>query len=266
MRALGVRDGGVLLAHTSMRSLGWVIGGTETVVRALLDAVGPGGTVAAVASWSDIPLRLDEWSPEWQLAYLEEMPGFDADYSEANPLYGRVPERMRSWPGASKSVHPDQRVVAVGRQARWLTESHTLDDSFGPSTPFARLVECGGQVLMLGAPLRSLTLLHHAEALVDLPGKRRRAYSLPFATRDGTAWRTLHDIDVEYGPFPYEGVVDGGTDPLRGIAAMAEAALAAGVGVSGRIASADSHLFPAAPLVTFALRWLEERFSAAPER
>jgi aminoglycoside 3-N-acetyltransferase len=265
LRELGVREGGVLLVHTSMRSLGWVVGGAETVVRALMDAVGPHGTVAAVASWSDIPLRMDEWSPEWRRAYLDEMPGFDPDHSEANPLYGRVPERIRSWPGSRKSAHPDQRVVAIGEKARWLTSPHELDDSFGARTPFARLVDCGGQVLMLGAPLRSLTLLHHAEAIVDLPGKRRRTYSLPIATQGATEWRTLHDIDVESGPFPYRHVVDGGVDPLEGIAAMAEAALAAGIGASGRVASADCRLFPADALVEFATQWLLERFSAAPE-
>ena len=260
LRRIGVAEGGVLFAHASMSSLGWVVGGTETVVRALLDAVGPDGTVAAVGSWSDIPLRLDEWPAERQRAYREEMPGFDAENSEANPLYGRLPERIRSWKGSLKSAHPDQRVLAIGARARWLTAEHSLDDSFGHATPFARLVEADGQVLMLGAPLRALTLLHHAEALVDLPAKRRRSYQLPFATLHGVQWQTLNDIDVEYGPFPYEKVLEGGDDPLRGIEAMARAALAAGIGTRGRIAAAECHLFPAPPLVAFARTWLELHF------
>ncbi len=264
LRRIGVAEGGVLFAHASMRALGWVVGGPETLVRALLESVGPCGTIAAVASWSDIPLRLDEWPAEWQRAYRDEMPGFDAEHSEANPRYGRLPERMRSWPGARTSGHPDQRVVAIGPCAGWLTAGHSLDDSFGRATPFARLVEAGGQVLMLGAPLRSLTLLHHAEALVDLPAQRRRRYSLPFATEQGTRWRTLHDIDVEYGPFPYELVVEGGQDPLTGIAAMADAALADGIGTTGRIGAAECHLFPAARLVAFARAWLEARFGEQP--
>jgi aminoglycoside 3-N-acetyltransferase len=264
--AIGVPRGSVLFVHTSMRALGWVIGGSDTVVRALLDAVGPDGTVAAVASWCDIPLRMDEWDPARRRAYLEEMPGFQAAHSEANPLYGRLPERLRSWPGSRKSAHPDQRVVAVGARAGWLTHGHPLDDSFGSGTPFARLVEARGHVLMLGAPLRSLTLLHHAEALAEVPGKRRRTYALPFAAARGTVWRTLRDIDVEYGPVPYADVVRHGTDPLEGIAAIAREALAAGIGTRQRIAGADSHLFPAAPLVRYAVRWLEERFSAAQQR
>ena len=266
IRRIGVREGAVLFVHTSMRSLGWVVGGSETVVDALLDAVGPAGTVAAVASWSDIPLRMDEWSPERRRAYLDEMPGFDPDHSEANPLYGRIPERLRSWPGSRKSAHPDQRVIAVGADAGWLTAGHGPDDSFGHGTPFARLVEADGQVLTLGSPLRSLTLLHHAEALVDVPRKRRRAYALPFSTPGGREWRTLTDIDVEYGPLPYEDVVARGADPLEGIAAIATDALTAGIGIRGWIAGAESHLFPAAPLVRFALSWLTERFSAPQER
>src|SRR3954452_9573902 len=114
LRAAGVREGTILFVHSSMRALGWVVGGPETVVRALLDAVGPDGTVAAGASWCDIPLRLDEMLPERRRAYREEMPGFAPDHSEANPRYGRLPERLRSWPGSFKSAHPDQRVVAVG--------------------------------------------------------------------------------------------------------------------------------------------------------
>jgi aminoglycoside 3-N-acetyltransferase len=252
VRALGLPARSVTLVHASMSSLGWVVGGTETVVRALLDAVGPSGTIAAVASWDDIPFRLARWPREWRDAYREEMPGFDPQLSEANREYGRLPERLRTWPGARKSAHPDQRVVAVGRLADWLTSAHPLDDSFGPGTPFARLVEAHGYVLTLGAPLRALTLLHHAETIAAVPA-RRWAYSLPFATPTGVRWRTLHDIDTDRGPFPYG---DGGIGEIAG------AALAEGIGARGRIASADCHLFPAAELVTFACAWLAERFGS----
>lgn len=260
VRALGVHHGDVLCVHASLSSLGWVVGGAETVVRALLDCVGSMGTLAAVASWNDIPFRLPQWPAEWRQAYLEEMPGFDAEHSEANPSYGRVPERLRTWPGAHKSIHPDQRIVAIGALAEWLTGDHPLDDSFGPVSPFARLVERHAQVLLLGAPLTSLTLLHHAEAIADVPGKRRWSYSLPFAVNGRVEWRTLRDIDAESGPFPYGEVVEGGEDPLVGLAAIAEAALRVGIGARGNVATAECHLFPAAELVSFAKRWLEDRF------
>jgi aminoglycoside 3-N-acetyltransferase len=232
LRELGVRPGTVVFAHVRLSALGWVVGGVESVVRALLDCVGPLGTLATVGSWDDIPFRLGRWP--------------------------RFPERLRTWPNARRSAHPDQRVIAVGSLAEHLTADHPLDDSFGPGSPFARLAEVDGDVLMLGAPLGALTLLHHAEALARVPGKRRWSYRLPFATDSGVEWRTLHDIDVDRGPFPYDGDC---------VAAVAAAALEAGVGVTGRIAAAPSHLFPAADLVTFAVEWLEKRFRApAPTR
>ncbi len=52
LRALGVHGGSTLMVHTSLRSLGWVIGGTQAVLEALRDAVGPDGTlVMPTQSW-----------------------------------------------------------------------------------------------------------------------------------------------------------------------------------------------------------------------
>src|ERR1700755_3530927 len=45
LRALGVRDGDVVLAHTAVSALGWVAGREQAVILALLDAVGPTGTL-----------------------------------------------------------------------------------------------------------------------------------------------------------------------------------------------------------------------------
>ena len=45
LRALGIGAGDVLLVHSSLRSLGWVSGGALAVVQALLDVLGPAGTL-----------------------------------------------------------------------------------------------------------------------------------------------------------------------------------------------------------------------------
>ena len=53
LRALGVREGSVLMVHARMSALGWVVGGSGTVVSALLEALGPEGTLVAYASWEE---------------------------------------------------------------------------------------------------------------------------------------------------------------------------------------------------------------------
>jgi aminoglycoside 3-N-acetyltransferase len=252
LRALGVRSGGVLLVHTRMSALGWVIGGSGTVVAALLDALGPAGTLVAYASWAEHVYRAEEWPAEHRAEYLAHPPCFDVATGEVDPGYGRIPERLRTWPGARRSAHPEASVVAVGPRAAWLCERHPEDDGYGAGSPFARLVEAGGQVLMLGAPLDTVTLLHHAEAIAAVPDKRRVTYRVRVGGED----RTYTDIDTSRGAFPYErlGLAE---DPF---AVIATAALAAGTGVRGRVGAADCVLFGARELVAFAVAWMEERF------
>src|SRR5215213_880870 len=157
--ALGLRPGGIAMVHTRISALGRVVGGADTVVRALLDALGPEGTLMAYASWAEHTYD----------ALPAEPPVFDPATAEVDRSYGRIPERIRTWPGARHSGHPEAGVVAVGARAAWLCEVHPPDDGYGARSPFARLVAGGGQVLLLGAPLGTLTLLHHAEGIARVP-------------------------------------------------------------------------------------------------
>jgi len=257
-RALGLHEGDVVMAHVRLSEVGWVVGGVGTVVQALLEAVGNAGTVCAVTSWEDIPLHIQAWPEAWRRAYLEDLPAFDPEVSAANPSYGRFPERLRTWPGAHRSAHPDNGIAAVGARARWLTAEHSLDDSFGPKSPFARFVACEGRVLLLGAPLETMTLLHHAEAIAKVDSKRGFTYHVPLKAEGRVEWHVLRDIDAEGGPYPYEEVIGTHDSPL---AVLAHDALSHGIGSKGLVGSAPSHLFPARELVGFATDWIEDRFA-----
>ena len=239
------------MVHTRMSALGWVIGGSETVVRSLLDALGPEGTLMAYASWADHVYALEDWPAEHRVAYAAEPPRWDPAVGEVDRDYGRIPERLRTWPGTLRSAHPEASVVAVGPRAEWLTAAH--EDGYGAGSPFARLVEADGQVLMLGAPLETITLLHHAEAIARAPGKRTVTYEIALA--DGRV-RSYTDIETSHGAYPYESL---GLDDDE-FAVIARDALAAGVGVRGTVGAAECHLFPAPELTAFAVAWIEARF------
>lgn len=258
LRRLGVLEGGVLMVHTRMSALGWVVGGEETVVLSLLDVIGPSGTLAAYAGWDENPYHLAAWPEHWRRAYEAELPGYDSTISVADHDVGRIPERIRTWPGAARGEHPEANLVALGPRAAWLVSPHPFDEAFGEGTPLSRLVEAGGQVLMLGAPLGTLTLLHHAEALADVPNKRRVSYQMPVLRNGERVWVELHDIDTSStGAFPYELVLPAGADSFE---VIAREALDAGIGVAGRVGESTSHLFDASELVRFAVRWIEDRF------
>jgi aminoglycoside 3-N-acetyltransferase len=253
---LGVRHDDVLMVHASLSSLGWVVGGAQTVVEAILDATGPRGTICAQVSWEDVPFGLRTWPAAWRAAYRSSFPGFDPSLSAAAHYEGRLAERIRTWPGAQRSANPIAGVAAVGARAAWLTCPHPLDDGFGPRSPYARLAGDAGHVLLLGAPLRAISLLHHAESVAAVPATWT-TLDLPFRHGAVTQWRTIRELDVWNGPLPYAEVLPPQVAPLHAIAA---GALEAGIGRPGPIGDGMAHRFPAGELVTFAVRWLEERF------
>ena len=70
LRRLGVETGDVLMVHSSMSALGFVVGGAQAVCEALLIAVGAGGTIAMPSQssdwsepsdWSDPPVPESWW-------------------------------------------------------------------------------------------------------------------------------------------------------------------------------------------------------------
>ncbi len=252
-------SGGVVMVHCRLSALGHVVGGAETVVRALLDALGAGGTLVAYTGWQDAPPDdVDALDGEDRRAYLEEQPVYDPRVALSRRDHGRVPELLRTWPGALHSEHPEAGVAAVGALAREITASHPYDDAYGAGTPYARVVEFGGQVAMLGAPLDTVTLVHHAEAVARVPNKHRVGYRYPVFEGGERVWRRFSDIDTSEGALPYERVI-GEEDYVWYIA---RSALAAGAGSSGPVGEATAHLFEARLLVEHAVAWIEQHFTS----
>ncbi len=109
LRACGLAEGQTVLVHMAMSKLGWVIGGAEAVIRALLVAVGDRGTIMMVTNSSN---NTDpyEWGhppvPEaWWPTIREHTPAYNPLTTPTREL-GVVPELFRTWPGAVRSDHP----------------------------------------------------------------------------------------------------------------------------------------------------------------
>jgi aminoglycoside 3-N-acetyltransferase len=255
LRALGVREGAVVMLHAAVGAIGWVVGGPRVVLDALLDLLTPAGTLVMLASWEGHPYDLPRWPDTQQATWLAACPPFDpltspADHRELSILA----EYLRTWPGARRSDHPLASVVAVGARANWLVAPHPWQYGHGPGGPLARLCEGGGAVLVLGAPLSSITLLHHAEHLADIPAKRVDRYTMP-VLRDGrTAWIAIEEYDTT------EGIADFGEGEEDAFAVIARDYLATGRGCAGTVGQAPAYLFPADDLMHFGVAWMERRY------
>lgn len=252
LRRLGVAAGDIIMVHAAMSRMGRLLHGPDAFVSALRQAVGDTGTIMAYVDWDgDYEDLLDETGhilPEWR----GNVPPFDPQASRAARDNGILAEFIRTTPGALRSGSPGASVAALGAKAECLTLDHPLDYGYGESSPFARLIEAGGKVLMAGAPLDTMTLLHHAEHLADIEGKRIKRYDVPFS-RDGQVWwRMTEEFDTS------DPIVDG----LAGnyFAEIVRAHLSSGQGSEGMVGDAACVLVDAAPICAFGKAWLEERF------
>ena len=239
--------------HASVKAIGHVVGGPTSVLRSLFDVLGRDGTLMMLASWDDSPYELEQWSEKRQRAYMAEGPAFDPATSPAFPGWSILAEHLRTWPGACRSGNPDKSIAAVGAKAAWLTSNHPLQNGYGAGSPLAKLYEAGGRVLLLGAPLNTITSLHYAEHLARIPNKRTVRYKMPLLRDGQREWVEIEELDSG------EGIVDWvGGDSFP---AIAREFLASGRGRMGTVGGAQSRLFQARELVDFAVEWMEREFT-----
>lgn len=248
-----MHSGQVIMLHVSVRAIGWIVGGPDMVIQALLDVLGDKGTLMMYVSWEDSPYDLSDRPENHQRAYLEECPPFDPARSRANREWSILTEYLRTWPGAFRSGNPDASVVTVGAKARWITENHPLNYGYGPGSPLAKLCQVKGKVLLLGAPLSSITLLHHAEHMAKVPEKRVVHYRMPLLRNGKRVWVDIEEFDTGRGIVDWDGEEDY-------FEVIAREYLSSGKGRQGRVGMAPSYLFDAADLVQFAIQWMESTF------
>ena len=254
LQALGLRPGMAVELHASVRRVGWVVGGPDTLLQAVLDVLGPQGTLMMWAGWEDNPYHMDEWDPERWKAYLRECPTFEPARSRADRRQGILTEYLRTWPGAHRSSHPEASMVAVGRLASRFTQDQPHDYPYGPGSPLERLVAAGGQILLLGSPLERVTLLHLAEHLAKVEGKRIVKYRMP-VLRDGErVWDTYEEFDSSRGAMAWPG------EDYFGV--IVREYLKAGRGREGLVGNAPSCLFDAPDLLAFGVAWMEANLRA----
>ncbi|WP_032770625.1 AAC(3) family N-acetyltransferase, partial [Streptomyces filamentosus] len=126
--ALGLGPGDTVMFHTRLSAIGYVPGGPQTVIDALLDVVGPTGTLMVSCGWNDAPpYDFTTWPGAWQDALRAHHPAYDPELSEAEHTNGRLPEALRRRPGAVRSRHPDASLAALGPSAAALMADHPWD-------------------------------------------------------------------------------------------------------------------------------------------
>lgn len=242
LRVLGVKSGETLLVHSSLSSLGWVVGGAVVVIQALLDVIGDDGTLimpAQTSSYSDPAGWKNPPVPEdWFQSIRDCMPAFEPDIT---PTFGMgiIPEVFRKFPRVLRSSHPLLSFVAKGANAEYVTSGHSLNYGLGNDSPLGKIYELDGKVLMLGTDYNTCTSLHLGE--VRAGNHQLVSCGAPILQGGVKIWKEYNDID--YSTQFFSQIGNEFENDQTSI-------------LSGNVGMARSKLFSQVSIVDFAVSWL----------
>ncbi|WP_339222497.1 AAC(3) family N-acetyltransferase [Paenibacillus sp. FSL H8-0332] len=155
LEGMGVDPQGTLLVHSSLKSIGEVEGGADTVLDVLSEYMKEGLLVLPTHTWSYI----DGQNPRFSVL-------------ESPVCVGILPELFRKRPRVIRSWHPTHSVAALGRDAAVFTAGdERWDTPCARGSVYGKLLDRGAEIMLLGVDLRRNTFIHGIEEWVDIPGR-----------------------------------------------------------------------------------------------
>ena len=153
LRKLGITAGDMVLMHSSFKALGEIEGGAKTFFDAFMELLGEDGTLTIpTLSFSTV---------------TAQTPLFDIENTPS--CVGYLTEYFRTcYEGTIRSMHPTHSCCAKGKYAEDIIRDHEKDITpVGSNSPFAKLPQYGGKILMLGCSTRCNTSMHGVEETAE---------------------------------------------------------------------------------------------------
>ena len=167
LHSVDLTKGHTVMVHTALSKMGYVCGGAQTVIEALIEVVGEDGTIMMpTQSWKNLD---PEDGVHW----------------------------FRQWPGTLRSDHPARSVAAWGKHAEYLVNDHDLSNIFGEGSPIGKLYELNGEVLLIGVGYDKNTSLHLADVRADYPGKHNSIEHSAIMESGKRVWKEYETLFVD---------------------------------------------------------------------
>jgi len=154
LRSLGLKEGSNVAVSLSLKSIGFVEGGPDAFIDAILDVIGPEGT-----------LMMNTYTRLFPLSDID--PQYVFDPKTTIPWTGIVPSTLMKRKNAIRSRHPACSVVALGKHARFLTEGHDehVENEY---LPYVKLAQTNGYYISIGINDNFVAIRHEAQRRAGL--------------------------------------------------------------------------------------------------
>lgn len=192
LKILGVEPGDGLLVHSAVQFLGYPAGGIEMYQHALAEATNYN---LRVADCDQGTLAV----PTFNFAFAKGEPYDPADTPALG--MGTLSEYLRRQPGARRTQHPLQSLAVIGRYADDLADRNT-PGAFDPGSAFERMLELGFKILLLGADIDAVSMIHYSEQRLLVPYRYWKEFTGQVRTVPGWEERTYRMFvrDLELDP------------------------------------------------------------------
>lgn len=152
---MNIDENGTIIVHSSMKIIGEVDGGADTVLDAFSEFMVDGLLVFPTHTWATI----NEENP---MFYVEETPSH----------VGILTELFRKRAGVLRSYHPTHSVGALGSDAKaFINRDEQFNTPAARGSVWGKLLDRKAKILLVGVDLRCNTFIHGIEEWLDIPDR-----------------------------------------------------------------------------------------------
>ncbi len=152
LHRMGVRPDDTIMIHSSMKSIGEVQGGADTVLDAFMEYFAEGLLLLPTHTWAQMKGDYNVYDPAKEPACV-----------------GILPNLFMRRPGVVRSLHPTHSIAAYGKEAE---EYVRLDETATTPCPeggcYDMLRHRGGKVLLIGVTQARNTYIHSIDEVFDV--------------------------------------------------------------------------------------------------
>jgi len=208
IQKLGIKSDDTILIHSSMKAIGKVDGGGDTVLDSFMDYLKDGLLVFPTHTWEQMNEHYNYF-----------------DYEKEPSCVGVLTNLFMKREGVCRSLHPTHSVAAFGENATEFVSGEEFSHTPCPRNGcWGKLYDMDAKILFIGCTLKSNTLIHGVEEWCKIPNRlTQNTHKYLIKGRDGSVMESRFyrhdsphgDVSKNYGklktPLVKTGIAKKGT-------------------------------------------------------